>query len=187
MAKVANNIFVRGLTGTVGDQFVIRKTRSGKTIVANIPSFDENREFTETQKNHQEAFRQATTYAKSAKNQEVYINKAKGTGATAYNMAVADWFIVPQVLDIDISKWNGQIGETIYVRAKDDTKVTSVHLFFRNGETIFEEGDAVQSDTDGLLWTYTTQTVVPDTAPIFLAVTARDLPGNIGAQTEQLR
>ena len=187
MAKVANNIFVRGLTGTIGDQFVIRKTRSGKTIVANIPSFDENREFTETQKEHQEAFRQATTYAKFAKNEEVYINKAKGTGATAYNMAVADWFLVPQVLDIDISDWTGQAGEIIRVKAKDDTKVTSVHLIFRNSDIIVEEGDAVQSETDGLLWTYTTQTVVPNVSPLFLAATAKDLPGNIGADTKQLR
>ena len=32
MAEVYNNIFVRGLTGAVDDQFVIRRTRSGKTI-----------------------------------------------------------------------------------------------------------------------------------------------------------
>jgi hypothetical protein len=49
MARVHNNIFVRGLSGAVGDQFVIRRTRSGKTIIANKPTFDENREFTESQ------------------------------------------------------------------------------------------------------------------------------------------
>lgn len=187
MAKVANNIFVRGLKGTIGDQFVIRTTRSGKTIIANVPTFNENREYTETQKEHHEAFRQATTYAKFAKNEEVYINKAKGTGATAYNMAVADWFGVPQVLDIDLSKWTGQAGETILIKAIDDTKVMSVHVFLRDGETIMEEGDAIRSDIDGLLWIYTTQTVIPNTSPIFLAATAHDLPGNIGAETKQLR
>jgi len=60
MAEVFNNIFVRGLTGAVGDQFVIRRTRSGKTIIANKPRFDENREFTPAQKAHQNAFREAT-------------------------------------------------------------------------------------------------------------------------------
>jgi hypothetical protein len=187
MAKVFNNIFVRGLKGAVGEQFVIRRTRSGKTIIANMPSFDENREYTETQKEHQEAFREATVYAKKAKTQEVYINKAKGTGATAYNMAVADWFNVPEVVDVDISDWTGQAGETIRVKAKDDTAVIAVHLIFRNSDIIVEEGDAVPSEIDGLLWTYTTQTAMPEISPLFLAATAHDLPGNVGAETKQLR
>ena len=92
MAKIHNNIFVRGLTGSVGDQFVIRQTRSGRTIIANKPMFDTNREFTEPQKAQQEAFRQATTYAKFARNHLVYVEKAKGTDVTPYNLAVADWF-----------------------------------------------------------------------------------------------
>src|SRR5215212_2937298 len=89
LARIFNNIFVRGLTGSVGDQFVIRKTRYGQTIIANKPMFDENREFTDPQKAQQEAFRQATNYAKFAKNQPVYVNLAKGTNVTGYNIAVA--------------------------------------------------------------------------------------------------
>ncbi len=41
MAKVNNNIFVRGLSGSLGDQFVIRKGRGGETIVSNMPSSSE--------------------------------------------------------------------------------------------------------------------------------------------------
>jgi len=189
MAKVYNNIFVRGLTGTVGDQFVIRKARSGRTVIANKPMFDENREFTEPQKAQQEAFRQATTYAKFAKNQPVYISKAKETNSTAYNIAVADWFGQPQVLDLDISGWTGQIGQEIRVKAKDNVKVASVHVMIRasnSSATALEEGKAVQSETDGLLWTYTTTTLVPMTPGTRLDVTAKDLPGNIGGNALEL-
>src|SRR5687768_11530420 len=116
MARIKNNIFVRGLTGSVGDQFVIRQDRAGRTIIANKPMFDDNREFTPTQKTQQEAFRQATTYAKFAKEQEIYIAKAAGTPMTAYNVAVADWFREPQVLEIDTRGWTGEMGQTIRIK-----------------------------------------------------------------------
>jgi hypothetical protein len=71
MAKVRNNIFVRGLSGAVGDQFVIKTTRSGKTIIANMPTFGEDRIFSEAQTSHQSAFREASAYARSSKTQPV--------------------------------------------------------------------------------------------------------------------
>jgi len=126
---------------------------------------------------------QATTYAKFAKNQPVYVEKAKGTSASAYNVAVADWFGQPEVLDIDISGWTGQIGQTINVKAQDDVKVTSVQVMIRenNGSaTAMEQGEAVQSEIDGVMWAYTTTTLVPMTPGTRLDASARDLPGNIG-------
>jgi hypothetical protein len=186
MAKVHNNIFVRGLTGTVGDQFVIRRTRSGKTIIANIPTFDEDREFTETQKTHHKAFREATTYARTAKVNAVYVNKAKGTGLTAYNLAVADWFGKPEVLEIDLSEWTGEAGQTIYVKAQDDTLVARVSLEIDNGNgTTYEDGIAMQSGDNGLWWQYTTKSAVSMASAPRIVATARDLPGNTAELTWQ--
>jgi hypothetical protein len=187
MAEVFNNIFVRGLRGAVGDQFVIRRTRSGKTIIANKPRFDENREFTDLQLAQQSAFKQATTYAKSAKTQPVYVEKAKAFNSTSYNLAVADWFHKPEVLDINASGWTGQIGQRILIRAEDDTKVTHVRVVIHNGNgTIHEQGEAVQSEIDNLLWTYTITTFTPMNPAPIVEAKAYDLPGNFGAATVQL-
>ena len=186
MAKTFNNIFVRGLTGSVGDQFVIRKTRTGRTIIANKPTFDSDREFTASQKAQHDAFRQATTYAKFAKNEPVYVEKAKGTTTTAYNLAVADWFREPKVLDINISNWTGQIGQEIRVRADDDTLVTRVHVMIRASNSspdVLEEGEAVRSMTDGLLWVYTTTTAISMNPGTRLDAMAYDMPGNSGASS----
>jgi hypothetical protein len=119
----------------------------------------------------------------------VYVEKAKGTNATPYNVAVADWFGQPEVLDIDISGWTGQIGQTIHVKAQDNVKVTSVQVMIRenNGSaTSMEQGEAVQSEIDGLMWAYTTTTLVPMTPGTRLDVSARDLPGNIGGSPLEL-
>src|SRR5512138_3309361 len=96
MAKVRNNIFVRGLTGAVGDQFVIRRGRGGNTVISNKPSFGEDRQFNENQLAHQEAFRHAILYARTVKNDELYIKKAEGTSMTPFNAAVADFFREPR-------------------------------------------------------------------------------------------
>ena len=186
MARVHNNIFVRGLSGAVGDQFVIRRTRSGKTIIANKPTFDENRQFTESQTAHQQAFREATAYAKKAKTQPLYIESAKANNSIPYNRAVADWFGKPQILQLDANGWNGERGRTIRIKAQDDTMVVRVEVVIHNNGTILEQGEAVPSETDGALWTYVTTTEVTPAAGVLLDAKAYDLPGNCGTASISL-
>jgi hypothetical protein len=101
MAKANNNIFVRGLSGSLGEQFVIRKGRGGQTIVSNMPSSSEGGQFNHEQLDHQETFRHAILYAKTVKNDDLYIEKAAGTTMTPFNAAVADFFREPTILEID--------------------------------------------------------------------------------------
>ena len=186
MARVHNNIFVRGLTGSVGDQFVIRKTRSGKTIIANKPEFDENREFTEPQIAQQEAFKKAIGYARGAKTQPVYVELAKGTDASAYNLAMKDWFSQPEILEVNTDGWTGGIGHTIRIRAQEEIQVTRVRVTIHQDGNVLEVGEATPSETDGLLWTYVTTTDLMGTPGLQLDANAFDLPGNVGAATVSL-
>lgn len=135
MAKANNNIFVRGLTGSVSDQFVMRSGRGGETIVSNKPGFSGERQF--NQREHQETFRRAILYAQTVKDEELYIKKAVGTNMTLFNAAMADYFKKPQILEIDASEWQGNPGKTIWVQALDDTLVTTVYV------TISDETGAV--------------------------------------------
>ena len=150
MAKVNNNIFVRGLSGSLGDQFVIRKGRGGETIVSNMPSSSEGRQFNQDQLDHQETFRHAIRYAKTVKNDDLYIKKAAGTSMTPFNAAVADFFRKPTILEIDTSEWQGRAGNEIWVEAVDDTLVTKVHVTISdpNG-AVLEEGNAQRADACG--------------------------------------
>ena len=181
MAKVRNNMMVRGLSGAVGEQFVIRKDKAGRTIVGNIPKFDEKREFSEAQVSHQEDFREAAAYGKSAKGQAIYAAKAEGTPLTPYNVAVADWFHEPEIKELDISGWNGQVGQIIRIEAVDDVQVKQVTVVITD-ETgaVLEQGTAVQADN--LWWTYTTTKAASGTPK--LIVSAQDLPGHIAQMTK---
>jgi len=177
MAKANNNIFVRNLSGSVGDQFVIRKGRGGETIVSNMPTSSVDRTFSQNELDHQETFRHAIRYAQTVKNDELYIKKAAGTNMTPFNAAVADYFKEPQVLEIDASEWQGISGKVIWVKAIDDTQVTKVHVTIsdENG-AVLEEGHAQRAA--GLWWTYTANTQVPMVPRPRVVATAYDLPGN---------
>jgi hypothetical protein len=180
MAKIRKNIVIQGLSGSLGDQLVIRHDKAGRTIIAVAPTYDEDRTFTEAQTAQHERFREAAAYAKDAKETEEYVAKAEGTPQTSYNVAMADWFHAPEVEEIDASAWSGEANEVIRIRATDNVKVTQVTVLLTDGDgTVLEQGNAVESD--GSWWTYTTQASTPGASRI--VASARDLPGNI-AQLE---
>ncbi len=176
MAKVRNNIFVRGLSGSLGEQFVIKQDKAGRTIVSVSPTFDPNRTYSEAQITQQNQFREAAAYAKDAKNEEVYVEKAIGTPMTSSNVAMADWFHAPEILELDVSAWHGEIGQIIRIKAVDDIQVTQVNVIITDGTgVVSEQGQAVRAD--GLWWTYTTTAVAVNATRV--VVTALDLPGHI--------
>ena len=167
------------------ERFFFYKTRSGKNLVARKPGMDENHGG--KKKSMQEEVRQAVTYAEFACDQPIYQCKAVGTSNSAYHLAVLDALSSPQVLDIDIHGWTRKIGQTILIKAIDNFLVLSVHLVIRRGETILEEGDAEQSELDGLFWRYIVKTTIERKPGLSLDAYAYDLPGNVGKYSAELR
>lgn len=176
MAKVRNNIFVRGLSGMVGDQFVVKQTRDGKTIISNSPTFNQNRTFSTAQLGQQEKFRDAVIYAKDAQLLPMYLDRSKDALRSPYNLAIADFFHAPEVKEVDASGWTGQAGQVIRVKVVDDMLVSQVTVMIHDGTgEVFEQGMAVQAE--GAWWVFATTAAAEDGAK--LKVTARDLPGNV--------
>ena len=180
MAKVNKNIIIQGLSGSLGDQIVIRVDKAGRTRVSVKPSFDPDYQFNEAQLEQQEQFRAAATYAKDAKTNEEYVTKAEGTPLTPYNVAVADWFHEPEIAAIDLSAWSGQIGQMIRIQATDDVKVTQVSVVITDeNDTVLEQGQAVNDG--GGWWEYVTTEAASGNPKVI--ATAYDLPGHIASMT----
>ncbi|HET9588195.1 MAG TPA: hypothetical protein VFO91_05365 [Anaerolineales bacterium] len=179
MEKAYGNIFTLRSNGGSGDSFLNPRTRSGKTILANAPLFDDNRKLTGAQKTDPAAVREAAIFASFAGTQEAYINQAKKTGMTAYYMALADWFGAPRVWEINVDGWDGEIGQTIRVKARDNVMVARVSVVIRDAEeNVLEMGEAVQSQAGSPWWNYTTKSIVKMTPFPSIEATAQDLPGN---------
>lgn len=137
----------------------------------------------------QERFLEATNYATFARNQPIYMNKSVGTLLSSYNWAVADYFGIPEVLEVDLTQWTRSNGQTLLIKARDNVMVLSVRVVVwdgTNSENSLEEGEADQSETDALLWTYTVQSPVRRRSGTRLDVFAMDLPGNVGGYSLEL-
>ena len=181
MARVHQNIVMQGVKGTLGDQLIFKKDKAGRTIISVKPTFDENRMFSPGQQAQHQAFREATAYAKDQTDNPLYLAKAEGTPLNAYNIAVADWFNRPEILEVDMSGWTNGDGGTIRVRAQDDVAVTGVKLTIADENGAFlEEGEAV--DAGALWWEYSTAQAYAVNMRVTAA--ARDLPGHVSERTE---
>jgi hypothetical protein len=173
---------MQGLSGTLGDQLIIKSAKGGRTIISAKPVFSSERVFSQAQLEQQQAFREATAYGKTKKEDPIYIAKANGSPQSPYNIAVADWFKAPEILEIDLDGWNGQSGEVIRVRAQDNVLVQQVSVKITNGTpTPLEEGQA--SDAGALWWEYqATQNLA---GPLTVTVYATDLPGHTAQASAQ--
>jgi hypothetical protein len=167
MAKVNNNVLVRGLSGKLGGQVVFRQMRDGRTVVADMPDFS-RRVLSRDQKAHHSKFKDGAAYAKeAAKTKPIYAQLAAGTRKTAYNVALADYFHPPVIHEVKRSK------SALRIRASDDVLVAKVFVtVLDNDGKILEKGDAVQ-EGDSEWWKY-----APQRAGRVL-VEARDLAGNV--------
>jgi len=177
MARVKLNALVESAQGRLGNDLVLKRTRSGAIILAKKPEFPKNRKFSKAQRDHQQRFRQAVAYAKSAQTNPIYVTLAKKQKQPAYNVALADAMHPPRVIKIDASGYHGKAGEVIRVQAEDDVKVTRVQVAIYDArERVVEEGEAV-SDRTGRWWTYTTLTAGNGASS---KAVAYDLAGNKG-------
>ena len=173
MAKVANNIFLRGLSGQLGGQFVIRRLRNGQTIVCKSPDFSQ-RKLSDEQKEHHRRVKEAAAYARYAsRSNPIYAELAEGTLKNAYNVAFGDWFNPPVIQRL------GRYGAAIRIWATDDVQVAGVKVFvMKEAGEVLEQGDAVQGRGDW--WEY-----VPSMEGRIVAE-AQDLPGNkVRAELEE--
>lgn len=177
MAKVRNNIIIKGLSGDLGKQLRIRTSRiSGRTSVSAIADFDNKRKDSPAQAAQKQAFREAAAYADKNEGNPVYVAKAKGKDRQPYNVAMSDWFHPPQILEIDLVGWRGGVGDVIRVLAVDDVQVAQVRIEIRDERgTILEAGEAVQHYTQW--WEYVVKG--PMRGELTVTVTACDLPGHV--------
>jgi hypothetical protein len=115
------------------------------------------------------------------KREEIYITKANGGARSPYNIAVADWFNRPEILEIDLSGWINGDGGAIRVRAQDDVSVQGVKATISDESgTFLEEGEA--SEVGALWWEYNTAQAAANNMRVTVA--ARDLPGHVTERTE---
>lgn len=170
MARVNTNELIKALSGAIGGM-VFRSMPDGSTWVSTAPDFS-RRKFSKGQKEHQQRFREASSYARhAAKTQPIYAELAKGTMKTAYNIALSDWFSPPVIHQVQ--RRDGRI----LVEASDNVMVTKVVTTILNEQDeVLEKGEATRQESGW--WEY-----VPKLAGKRITAEAWDLAGHVNKST----
>jgi hypothetical protein len=96
---------------------------------------------------------------------------------------MADWFHPPEIKEINLSEWNGQVGQLIRVQALDDVQVQKVSVVITDeSDVVLEQGLA--DPEDGGWWVYRTTTSSSGNPKVLVA--AEDLPGHVTEMTKNL-
>ena len=108
------NLVLQGLSGKLGETLVIRRV-GNQTVLCKAPD-KRTKEPSEQQLAHQRRFTEASIYARSVIQDETA--KAEYTarirpGRKAYQAAMADFFYAPTIEDVDLSQYQGTVGDTI--------------------------------------------------------------------------
>jgi hypothetical protein len=178
MTIVKENFMTTGLSGKYDNKVVFRQWK-GRTIFAKPPRKQEKA--TPNQLTQKELFLDAVDYATVAMTdpdlKEAY-RKMAPYGASAYNMAVADFLSLPKVHRIDTGGYCGLTGGLINIAAEDKcgVKSVSVKIALADG-TLVEEGTAVKVG-EARMWIYTATTDNPQIAGSVINATATDVPGH---------
>ena len=183
MAKINDNLLVKGARGNVGKQYVYKK-RGKNTHIAKMPVINKNLVPTVKQMEVRELFAAASLYAKgamsSAELKKEYEKKAVN-GQTPFNIAFRDYLKAPVVRSINTEKYDGSTGSVIVVIARDDFRVAEVKVSIRDAAAVLiEEGNAILNPIDRNKWIYTTVQANASPAGCTVSAAALDLPGNKG-------
>ena len=188
MAQLKLHAVIESLRGGIGD-LVFKQRKDGTSYVARKPE-PSGKQPTANQQRIRDRFILASDYAKSVladpRARAVYEAGAKAKNKPTFAFAMTDFLSEPKVNEIDVSQYNRQAGDKIYVRALDDFEVTGVEVTIRNGQVV-ESGAAVKT-SDGLgRWVYTATSTVASGSPLTVEATATDRPGNKGTKSETLQ
>ena len=188
MAKSKNNVVTHGLSGKVGNMLQFSQ-RGGKTIVGKIP--DRSGVVpSDKQLLVQEKFQEGVLYAKAAiadPATKALYDAVANEDQTAFNLALADYCVAPEIKSVDYSQYAGAVGNKITVKAVDNFMVKSVKVeIHKANNSLVEQGNAVQDAANGLLWHYSATVANATVSGTKIVVKAADLPGNTTEKDEMI-
>jgi hypothetical protein len=178
MTKVHLQPGLRGLSGGMGDW--VYSIRKGKTVLG--MKAIRTAERTEAQLAHQERFKEAVSFAKSAlantSLRDFYAPIALEKEISVYALAVADFLNTPEFEYVELENYKGRVGDTIMIKAADDLGLAfvNVKISSQNGSLI-ESGQAAEQGSGSGKWIYTATAPVALGTDIFIEATGADHAG----------
>ena len=192
MAKVVLNPALQVLSGDVAG-FVYRQQSDGSVVVAKRTLPDPSREFSAAQEEQMQKFKEASARyrrlledagTKAAYEQLVAL---RGSTGRLRALVMGDILKAPAISTLDLSKFEGKVGDTIRVVAEDSVGVARLSLSV-NDVTASQLTESAEMQMNGLVrgtveWVFTATAAVGLGNEMQVQVTAYDLAGNVGVMS----
>jgi hypothetical protein len=103
-------------------------------------------------------------------------------GVSLFVLHMTDYLRPPTVNVVDLSGYEGRVGDKVRIRASDTVAVSAVNVTIQGADlSVLEEGAAVlQFGT----WVYTSTTARAPGVPATITAIALDRPGNVATKME---
>jgi hypothetical protein len=163
--------------------------RNGKTVLGSKPVFATDSEPSQAKLDWQKRFKKASSHAKALladpATREFYQEIAKQTGIPIFAVAMGDTLNEPSIQPLDLSNYQGRIGDIIAFEATDDIGLADINVsIVALDGTAIESGKAVEIGVRSGEWTYTATRQVAQGTDIFIEVKGVDHAGNKVQLTE---
>ena len=185
MSEVDLNETIDGYRGAIGN--LVFKKYKGRIIVCRKPKFTQPP--SPKQIEGRAHFAEAVAYAQAVKADPVahafYEPIAKERDTCVYWLAIKDFLCAPSLLPLDLSEYQGRMGDKITIRAVDVIGLAhvDVNIVAQDGTPI-ESGKAVENDVCSGKWIYTATKPAALGTDIFITVNGVDHAGNKAQLTE---
>lgn len=180
MARVVNNVFLNGVSGTISKQMTVVNRRD-LTVIRRSRRANKDAKPTPRQVDAQDKFTEASDYARRMMEdpdmKALYASYA-AAGKNAYNMALKDAYNPPVIQHISVVNYQGGPGDTIVVRAVDQFRVYQVSVAIYSADGVQLEAGLAFQGRNGKDWTYTAVGNNPAEMGVRIVATAEDVPGN---------
>jgi hypothetical protein len=191
MAKVILNPAIQVISGDISG-FVYRHRSDGKVIVAKAGVRSPDYEPTPAQAAQMQKFKEASArYTRliqeagmKAAYEQLLANAKPDTSLRA--LVIGDILSAPKIDTLDLSGYQGQVGDTIRVLAEDNVGIRRLELVIYDQtaqadlESASQDVSPIQSAVE---WLYNTTASVPADHAVEVRIAAFDLAGNRVEQT----
>ena len=195
MARVVLNPALQILSGDVAG-FVYRQQSDGSVVVAKRTLPDPNREFSEAQTEQMQKFKEASArYRRLLQDENTHAAYKKllaerGSKGRLRALVIGDILKAPEVSTIDLTNYQGEVGNTIRVIAEDSVGISglSLSIFDVTDTQVIESAEMpMNGQINGTVeWMYTTTANVTAGHQLEIRVTAHDLAGNMSEVNQPL-
>ncbi len=188
MTKVRFHGPVAGFSGAMGEMVFADNETKNRTIAYMKKHYPP----TQAQLDHRAFFKECALRAQAALTDPAtyafYAAIAQVKDSTPQIVALTDFLVRPTIKPLNLTKYKGQVGDIITIRATDDIGLADmdVALIATDG-TVIEQGKAIEDGTGTGMWIYTATQPVALGTDIFIEVAGVDHAGTEAKHTESPR